>query len=186
MRNWILRLMMLAGLAVAGNASADLLQINNQGFEDLVLSPGEVVVSNIPGWDTDGFVSTWYPTSSSYPDGAPEGHNVAALGPTAFASISQTLADVLTANTHYELTVDVGHRLDLGLSPYSVQLLAGGKVLSEGTFPDIDPGQFIALTVTYDALEDDPQLGQPLQITLLCYDSGQVNYDDVRLDASPL
>ena len=185
MKKWILGLMMLAALAVAGDASADLLQISNQGFEDLVLSPGQYVYE-IPGWEIDGFGSTWYPLSSSFPDGAPEGHNTAAMGPTSFTSISQTLADVLTASTHYELTVDVGHRLDLGLALYNVQLLAGDTVLSEGTNPDIDAGQFIVLTVTYDALADDPQLGEPLRINLLCGEGGQVNFDDVRLDASAI
>src|SRR5215470_6490700 len=97
---------------IAHNAAADLIPINNQGFEDLLLSPGQFVYS-VPGWETTGFVSTFYPTDVYFIGGAPEGHNTVALGAgaTGPASVSQVLSDVLTADTSYTLAVDVGRRL---------------------------------------------------------------------------
>jgi hypothetical protein len=119
--------------------------------------------------------------------------------------------NVLTANTRYTLRVDVGNIasgfsvppnavqfFDLdGFPGYQVQLLAGGVVIAQdnnslaATIPE---GEFRPSTVTLDVGATHPQLGQTLAIRLVnrnlvgtVEEPGiEVDFDDVRLDASPL
>lgn len=190
-----------AGVSIT-SVHAALLTINNPGFEAFALGLtnfsthigmgiGAQVLSGdpIPGWILNGHGGTWRPDTSAYPSGVPEGVNVAFLEYDSIHSsvLSQVLADVLTADTLYTLSVKVGHRADYNLAPFSVQLLAGGEVLSQGTLASIPAGQFQTVTVTFTAPADHPQLGLPLEIRLTANhaDRQQVNFDDVKLDATP-
>jgi hypothetical protein len=205
MRTSIIRI--LGGVAACGcllvgrAAQADPIAITNPGFEDFTLLPNQftthifIGVGNeiltgdpVPGWTLTGLGGTWYPLSDSYPAGAPEGHNVAWLDYESIESsvLAQVLSAVLTADTVYTLTVQVGQRRDYPLAGYDVQLLAGGTLLSDGMRTDIPPGEFRTVTVTYTATASDPLLGQALEIRLTSTaNRQQVNFDDVRLDASP-
>jgi uncharacterized protein (TIGR03382 family) len=77
--------------------------------------------------------------------------------------------------------------LPLNINDYSVQLLAGGTVLAEDD-NSLDPpeGEFMTSIISFTSLSDNPLLGQPLGIRLAHSGWGQVNFDDVRLDASPI
>ena len=86
----------------------------------------------------------------------------------------------------------VGKRADTSSFPfqnYSIQLLAGGTVISEDD-NSLDPavGTFINSTVTLTTDSTHPQLGQQLEVRLSALPSNreQVNFDDVRLDAIPV
>jgi hypothetical protein len=181
---------------------AALLTINNPGFEAFSLGlntfsthigmgfTNQILSGDpIPGWVLNGHGGTWRPDTSFYPSGVPEGVNVAFLEYESIHSsvLSQVLADVLTANTVYTLSVKVGHRADYNLAPFRVQLLAGGEVLSQETLASIPAGQFQTVTVTFTAPADHPLLGLPLEIRLTAdnADRQQVNFDDVKLDATP-
>lgn len=178
------------------------LTINNPGFEAFPLGVGNFsthigmgigaqILSGdpIPGWVLNGHGGTWHPDASGYPTGAPEGANVAFLEYESIHSsvLSQVLEDVLTADTVYTLSVKVGHRADYNLSPFSVQLLAGGVILGQGTLASIPAGQFQTVTVTFTAPADHPQIGLRLEIRLTADNANrqQVNFDDVKLDAAP-
>jgi hypothetical protein len=189
-------------LGISPDAKADLLFINNPGFEDFALGVesfsthigigvGSQIITGdpIPGWVLVGHGGTYRPDQSRFPGGVPEGNNTAWLEYESIHSstLSQVLSDVLTADTVYTLSVDLGRRLDYPLAAYSVQLLAGGALLSEGTVEDIPAGEFRTVTVTFTASPDHPQLGQALEIRFVANaDRQQANFDNVRLDATPL
>jgi hypothetical protein len=149
-----------------------------------------------------------------FPAGAPEGDNVALLFTSGDAGgdeygITQPLAATLEADTIYTLTVEMGNIqscsglvspytsfFDLdGFPGYRVQLLAGGVVVAEDG-GSLSPGEGIFETATV-RLTTGPapaQLGQSLEIRLINRndpDVGgvvglEVDFDDVRLDASPV
>jgi hypothetical protein len=149
-----------------------------------------------------------------FPAGAPEGDNVALLFTAGDAGgqeygIRQPLAASLEADTLYTLTVEVGNiqscaglvdpflsffALD-GFPAYRVQLLAGGVVVAEDAGA-LTPGegQFETATVQLATGSAPAQLGQPLEIRLVNrsqpdvpgVDGLEVDFDDVRLEASPV
>ena len=113
--------------------------VNNASFEADAISDGGFLLT-IPNWVIDPSIAipggnpvgVGNPSAAQYPGGAtPDGQNAAFSKD---GTISQVLAATLAANTTYTLRIDVGHRLDnppfLG---YSVQLLAGGAILSIST-----------------------------------------------------
>ncbi len=155
--------------------------VNNAGFEANVLNNGSSIQS-ISGWSFSGVAGSFNPTSAHYPgDVIPEGNNVAfSNAPT----ISQILSTALTANTTYTLLVDIGRRLDNPAINYSVQLLAGGTLLAEENSLSFNAGQFKTSNVTHVTSANPTQLGQQLEIRLVKFAGGQVNFDNVRLDAS--
>jgi hypothetical protein len=186
--------------------------VENAGFETFILdelhytshpsvahtAPTPVyTVDPIPGWTVPTLqaIGTFNPTILQYPGEAQEGDNVAYIGTTGGA-FSQTLSTTLAGNTRYTLSVYVGDRMDsdaLGvpadISDYTVQLLAGGVMLAEDD-NSLDPpeGAFMTSLVLFTCLSDNPLVGQPLGIRFAS-SSGygtQVNFDDVRLDASPI
>jgi hypothetical protein len=98
--------------------------------------------------------------------------------------LSQQLSDTLQNNTTYTLSVEVGKRHDIAWSAYSVALYAGSTLL--GVESSLDPlaGTFDTSVVTYASLASDPLAGEALRIVL--FGAGpQVNFDNVRLDATP-
>lgn len=138
---------------------------------------------DIPGWLTDGDGGTFY----AYKEGeyySPPSERVAYSNG---GSISQPLSDLLAADHVYTLTVDAGNRYQNYIAgrtfpEYSIELLAGGVVLSPDTLtlPNPDYGYFETATLTYFAASDDPLLGQPLKIRLIS-NGIQASWDNVRL-----
>jgi len=81
--------------------------------------------------------------------------------------------------------VDVGDRIDWDTFPgYSVALLAGSTVLASESSLMPNNG-WLTSTVNYTALAGNPLLGTALTI-LLTTGGTQVNFDNVRLDVSPV
>jgi len=149
----------------------------------------------------------------NFPEGAPDGVNVGLvfLGQDVGmpAGLRQVLAGTLEADMRYTLSVEVGNIasgtnappcscfFDLdGFPGYQVQLLAGGVVIAEddnSLFRDIPEGEFRTSTISVDVDASHPLLGQPLEVRLINLDipgtpdapAIEVDFDDVRLDASP-
>jgi len=149
-----------------------------------------------------------------FPAGAPEGDNVALLF-TGSASggqeygIEQTLAATIQPDTVYTLTVEVGNIQSCGgLVPpydsqfvidgfpsYRVQLLAGGVVLAEdaGSLAPAE-GSFETTSFQLTTGSSPAQQGVPITIRLVnrnldlvpAIGNREVDFDDVRLDASPV
>ena len=182
---------LVALLSLSGvHAWAVPIPIANPGFEEDALNIG-VYIFSIKGWVGGSSVApqagTWFPWSSYYPSGVPEGTSIAFNKGT---TISQVLGATLQVNTLYTLSVDVGHRADEPFPGYAVQLLAGGILLASESSLVPDPGEFLTSTLTYQETAGDP-VGQPLEIRLLSTESPgdlkfQTNFDNVRLDALAL
>ncbi len=144
----------------------------------------------ITSWaDGDGGgtqAGTFNPTASRYPltGGATDGDNIAfSNGP----FISQTLAATYQPDTVYTLQVDVGDRNDTGFPGFDVQLRAGGIAVGSATAVDVSVpnGGFGTANVSFTASPGFVSNGSPIEI-YLDSDGGQTNFDNVRLDASPV
>lgn len=197
-------------------AVGESLSVMNPGFEEPALSDGAFTHRllpdhPVPGWsviDADGLIDkpnygtdfgVFNPPAGAFPDEASEGNNVAFIwmaGPfdTGELTLSQTLTDVLAANTTYTLQVDVGDQLEYanfqmeGFPGYRIELLAGDTVLATDLDSlSIEEGSFQTTTLTYTSPSDAPNLGSSLEIRLTNLLQGpgfEVDFDNVRLDAS--
>jgi len=155
------------------------------------------------------------PNPAYFPAGAPEGDNAVLLymsGDTGANEygVEQELSATLEANTVYTLTVQVGNiasgtalvepylgfgYFDLrGFPGYRIQLLAGGELIAEDTgsiLPDEGVFQLATAQATTGGTHD--QLGEPLVVRVVSRNEPdvagvtgiEVDFDDVRLDASP-
>lgn len=184
MRNFAFCVIFVAVLnAVGGSASAGLLTVINPSFESQSLAVNAFTVGTLTGWSAPGVQGAFRPGPTIYTAGIPDGNNVA-FSHTGGGTISQILSDVLTANTLYTLSVNVGDRLDLTFSGYSINLLAGSTVLASTSTPVPLNGRFATATVQFQTLATHANLGALLQIQLITTPGGQVNYDNVRLDGT--
>ena len=218
-------------LAVHCNiASAAPLTIANHGFEEPYLSgnlppeySGDVPPTAFPtggaptGWSSYGTVGggasigvlnpgvmAVEPLATFFPDGAPEGDNVALLfynnyqgGPE--FGLEQTLADTLQPRTTYTLTVEVGN-IASGIStvaPYSgfgffdirgfpgyrIELTAGGQVIAQDNNTLLPgEGEFLTSTIQLNVADTHAQLNQPLGIRLINLNQQDLNEPGVTLE----
>lgn len=153
------------------------------------------------------------PTGSTlYPGGAPEGRNVGvvflmdnASNQSQFAGIEsglvQTLAATLQTNTRYTLTVEVGNMANdstttnsafvfTGFPGYRVDLLAGGQVIASDNNSLLPAeGTFLTSQFSLSVGASHALAGQALGIRLVNLNAApgiEVNFDDVRLDATAI
>lgn len=156
----------------------------------------------IPGWNTAPYnqataylIGVFNPSDFNYPgatDGdatpsiVPDGQNVAYSRD---AVLTQLLDDVVQPNTLYELSVDVGYRLDNPFPPaFHVQLVAA-DVMVENLVPVFpSPGGFATTTISYLVGADDQFIGDHLEIRLWGQgdlgNNTQAHFDNVRLTAT--
>ena len=174
-----------AGNTLSPPAELGPLAIVNPSFEAVSLSPGGVAQNNILGWTANSCAcGTFRPGSAQFPNGPSDGVNVGFLNS---GSFSQQLQATIQPNTTYTLQVDVGARADYTYGGYLVTLQAGETVLASDTnqLDPSSPGSFLTSTVSYYASAADPNIGQPLMITLGAGPNGyQADYDNVRLTAT--
>ncbi len=152
---------------------------------------------------------------SFFPNGTTEGVNAALIflaGDVGGGEVglAQTVAASLQPGTRYTLRVDVGNiasgtsvppnpvqffNLD-GFPGYRVDLLAGGVVIASDNNTlgaSIPEGEWRESVVAFDAPPGHPLLGTPLRIRLVNLNIPgtpqapgiEVDFDNVRLDASP-
>jgi hypothetical protein len=186
----------LLSLLVLGCISApvwaDSITVQNASFEttntlDLLCGVANCAfnVGQIPSWTVTGKGGSWQTASAYYNLPLPDGSIIAWSDG---GTISQTLTGhSLIPNTTYTLSVDVGHRLDLGgglTSNYSIALYAGTTLLNSfsGNNGDIPAGKFADETVTYTSGAE--VASGDLRIVLT---SGgiQTGFDDVQLTDTP-
>ena len=176
-------------------------RVVNSRFEADQLTNGDFTINSITGWtavNNGGNGGIYNPTNANYAGAssltsiftAAQGQNVVY---TNGRTIEQTLTATFKPRAVYTLSVDVGKRLD---EPFPstgavIQLLAGNTVIAEANpvTPIPTSGQFVRVRVRYTPSPDKFQyVGQPLKIRLGSNDrnvfTGQVNYDNVRLDIS--
>jgi hapalindole H/12-epi-hapalindole U/12-epi-fischerindole U synthase len=206
---------LLVFLAWTDAESAEI-PVVNHSFETPAVSPGNFNVSAPPpGWFSFGTlhfsgsrsVGVVNPNSTQlYLDPVPLGSNIGVvfLGLT-FSNLPtglfQTLTTTLQARTAYTLTVAVGNMASdpnpphnqfnfTGFPGYRVELLASNFVVA-ADHNTLLPGEgrFLTSTVYVVTSSSHTNLGMPLGIRLTNLDSApgiEVNFDNVRLDATPL
>ena len=187
------RLMALAALmfGLAGVANAELIDIQNAGFEAANLADGHYGYS-LAGWNVQlgsgGIGGGFNPTTSHFPDEAPEGDIVAWSDN---SEISQVLDAVLLANTTYTLQADVGDRLDTSYAGYRIRLYSVG-ISSVGLAEDnstVTPGngEFTRATLVFTTGDTHTELGKPLMVSIRALPgtgSTQACFDNISLDAT--
>lgn len=176
-------LLLAAAAALTGlSAGATAINVNNHSFEASVLAKGTNNVG-IVGWvnSTGGAFHPNIGPTGSFSNPVPDGVNTAWLNG---GSATQQLAATLAADTTYTLMVEVGDRRDNVFPGYSVALLAGGTVLASESALKPNDG-FLTSVVSYTTAGSSPLFGRPLAIRLTA-NATQVNFDNVRLDASPV
>ncbi len=114
------------------------------------------------------------------------------------AGLQQTLGAVLLTGRRYTLTVEVGNIAVFGAAGfafggfpgYRIDLMAGTMVLASDLNSLLPPeGGFLTSTVQIDVGGSHPAAGLPLRIRLVNLNAAvgiEVNFDDVRLDATPI
>lgn len=212
-RLWRVALLFVAAFGFLGDPSpgfaqppeipAELLEIQNPGFEEPALEDGGFVTS-IPGWnrhDPNGvnpLTGVWNPIIGLDYDAKCEQKNAAFVeigqgGPA--AGIRQQLTAVLEENTRYEFAVCVGNTSGqfepefLGFPGYRVELLAGNRLLV-ADIGSVQPaeGLFERFSLFYTTSTADPNVGEPLEVRLLNRRAGPgltLDFDDVRIEATP-
>ncbi len=171
--------------AAAGMTQAASVTISNPSFELPGLADTSISFA-IEGWTVSGAggnaVGTWNPPASVLTP--TDGEQVAFMN-TAGGSISQTLSDVLEANTLYTLQADVLARSDFvnNVSSTLQLLTAAGDILGSDTIGVLPKGSMHTLQVTYFAEPTDVNLGENLKIVLIG-GGVQSDWDNVRLDAT--
>jgi len=182
----------LCGLPLSRAAHAVPIPIENSSFEEPVT--GRAGTGFTPGWIRSDEITRlasgiWRPNVPSEFSLIPDGSQISAIK-SGGGYMSQPLANTLTANTQYELSVYVGHFRNTPdpLPPFAVQLLAGNNLLAVSSSPIPTHGEFVETVTTYIADENDPLLGQTLEIRLVNTDPlsqfAFVHFDDVRLNAA--
>jgi len=175
--------LLAAAAAFVGQAAgATAIAVNNHSFEASVLAAGTNNIG-IVGWvnSTGGAFHPAIGPTGAFSHPVPDGVNTAWLNG---GSAIQQLAATLAADTTYTLRVEVGDRRDGVFPGYSVALLAGGTVLATESALRPDDG-FLTSVLSYTTGGSSPLLGRPLAIRLTA-NATQVNFDNVRLDASPV
>ncbi len=163
-----------------------LIPITNPSFELDVLADGTNTDGTLSGWTAPAGSGAFNPADAQYSGASadtgapiPDGVNVAfSNGP-----IVQQTTVAAVPNTVYELSVDVGDRLDQPAPGYTITLLEGTNVLGsvdQTDFPLTDGG---FVTATFTAINTSGT--GPLSIKL--ESAGvQTNFDNVRLESTSL
>ena len=201
-------------LALTMNAKAAMLLINNPSFEspgasagqfrgDQTSGPTDWTVYNPGGSSADRYFGEWNPTgTNSFVGGlAPDQTNVGVVflddTNNEEAGLQQLLAATLQLSTQYTLTVEVGNFSDAdggtfnftGFPGYRVELFAGSSLLASDN-NTLTPGEgiFETSTVSFTTGSSHTDAGQALAIRLVNLNGSgiEVNFDDVRLDATPV
>lgn len=144
---------------------------------------GKWYAGHIAGWEHSGNprFGIWAPISS-YSMDIPDGDFIGYMRQ---GSLRQTTSHVVKANSVFNLSLDIGNRSGLPFPKYSVNLMAGDKILKSGSVLP-DEGYFSNLTLSYIAKKGDPNIGQLLGIEIVSLEDKQLNFDNVHLTNDPV
>lgn len=154
--------------------------LSNATFDEDLLLEGEWQTS-LSGWSVVGTAGVFNPTEVHYPSEDGSRNNV---GFTNNGTLVQVTSEMLTADTLYTLSLEVGQRNDMTTqTPVTLRFVAGGEVLAQSGGYSIDPGQWRNASLTLLATGAQP-IGQPLEIHLISTET-QVHYDNLSLTKGP-
>jgi hypothetical protein len=186
MKSRIIGIFFLAMAMLTSSAFATPVPIQNASFEfsggAQFSEPyyGTWTVGGISGWTYNGNSDwgIWSPTSNVFSSNVPEGSYIGYLNG---GSIYQQLDWKVAADNVFSLFLEIGNRNDIaGIPNYGVELLAGDKVLTSNGSVTPGEGLFSTLTLSYTALEGDPNIGSNLGIRIFA-NGGQLDFDKIQL-----
>ena len=159
------------------------IDVDNAGFENRAYGD-QRWGRGTPEWETSGSSGDWNPAARSLAAEASEGSNVAWINS---GSLAQTVDEAFSADSNYELSVDVGNRQDIsGFGEYEIRLYAGDELVgsADGGAPAEGGWETVTLNVNgSDFAPDFAGFGENLRIELVKVSGGQVNFDNVQLTA---
>ncbi|MEQ1904803.1 MAG: choice-of-anchor tandem repeat NxxGxxAF-containing protein, partial [Pirellulaceae bacterium] len=138
-------------------ANADLITINNAGFENPVLAEGATSGGSTPGWSGIGARTFLNPSTTHFSGGnAFEGLNVATLGAGGSGStLFQNLPTTTLEYGTYKFEFEVGDRLDQTLHNIAFNFLINATTivpLTSSSKPAVPDGEFRTWSFTYNVL----------------------------------
>ncbi|MDH4260604.1 MAG: multicopper oxidase domain-containing protein [Gammaproteobacteria bacterium] len=130
-------------------------------FESPIVASGSEATT-ADNWTVTGRAGVFYPAGASIlvpTNGSQVGWSYAQ------GQLSQVTGEPLTADTTYQLDVDVGDRTDTPFAGYTVGLYANNGLLAQDSALTPNAG-FLKSTITFTAPAGHSALGQPLEIRL--------------------
>lgn len=188
-------LLTVLGLCLAvGTAQAAPIAITNAGFESPALEVGGFTFGEIPGWSVAYGNAGIIEASGNYSQGGYSGSNVAwcSLPSDSQSGLFGQTVGTAQANTRYTLTLKVGDRdlaaFDTNLPNVIHAHLYCGSFLTPVSSDTLLPvnGGFATWTKVYEIPAGSNLVGGALSIYLGGDGHGQVQFDDVALDVSPI
>jgi hypothetical protein len=188
MKAKIIGIFILAMAMLAPSAFATPVPIYNASFEFSDVSAenkhslpyyGTWTVGDISGWTYTGKSDwgIWSPTSNVFSSNVPDGKYIGYLNG---GSIFQQLDWTVRANNEFTLSMEIGHRSDISVPYYGVELWAGNTLLASNGSVTPLPGQFDTLALSYTALEGDSNIGSNLGIRIFS-NGAQLDFDKLKL-----
>lgn len=183
-------------LLAPSSLTAGVISVKNFSFESNVLPiiPNEAIVYSIDDWQINLLPATYIPNAGTVrfftnwlSPTATDGVNVAFMNNNSY--LLQVLDRTFQEGDSFELKVDVGWRTDVPLifkPQYSIQILAGDIVLASSDDQAIlVQGGWATATASYNYdLAHSGLVGLQLKLKLEKLNSGQINFDNVRLQAT--
>ncbi len=153
-----------------------IISLNNPNFDNDILLEG-AWSATVSGWQTTGSAGYFNPTETQYPT---DDQTRANVGFANNGSLYQVTSEILSVNTEYTLTLEVGRRFDLGAQiPITLRFVAAGEVLAQAGGYAINPGEWRTVTLKMVASAAHP-LGELLEVHLISTDV-QTNFDNLSL-----
>ncbi len=186
----VVKLMCVLLLVIPLSAFASIISIENGDFEaaltldQLDSVRGDYAFSAV-GWTNIGNnnVGTFDPLAVAYNNGVADGR----VGWSNGGTLLQTTSANFQAGNVYELSVDIGDRLDAGFPAGRIGIFAGSisNVVASLELSSPGNGLFGQETLTVDASDYGAYLGQTIGVYLKA-DGVQINFDNVVLSATSL
>lgn len=172
--------LLTAALLISANGFASDITVYNNDFDALALEDGNssAIVHN---WEiTSGTAGIHNPTSHIFVGEGGAGIHDNTLYMIDDSTVSQTLTFKALEFSTYDLSFDVGQRIDMPAQDYSIKVIAGSKTLLWATNPDLPatPGSFKHVDVKFatEGLPDDY-----ITVEIETQGTGHLHFDNFEL-----
>ncbi len=183
----------LLSLFVVGASHATLI---NASFEQPVVTGGGYTTDGMPGWNSDGTYGAWnIPSGTFIAIAPPDGKNIGYSNGTALLQLTDDVVDirkftleaaVVRRQDSYSASIDMELWSATGINA-AKSAFVGGALLASVSFDieSIAHNSFKDISLTYDAMAGDPNLGKQIGVRFVRKNGSQITVDQVRLNAVP-
>ena len=176
-------LLIVVLVLATGYLQAQSIPIANPSFEEPALADGGYNFV-IPNWTiTGGVAGVWNPSvaqsSAAFVAGIPDGDQV---GYSNAGDLEQSTGVTLQPGYRYVLKVSIGGRPGAYSGRDYALILAGDTPLNTTTGTNV-ANEWFEQTVIYNSPIDDSREGEEIKVQLVNNEGGQLNFDQVTLDA---